>query len=114
MSQVNDAKNAMSAMQKVNDAQKKLGLDESGRPPMCHVVVNCIVGIIFPSVGHWLARPDDVKSLSFFGTLAAQISAYILGYIWDFLAALVHNGRSVREVVQAGHGALLLAPDCSR
>ena len=89
MSQVNDAKNAMSAMQKVNDAQKKLGLDESGRPPMCHVVVNCIVGIIFPAVGHWLARPDDVKSLSFFGVLAAQIAVYILGFIWDLLATLV-------------------------
>ena len=76
-----DAKNAMSAMQKVNDTQKKLGLDVVGRPPMCHVIINCIVSIFFPVLAHFLARPDDIKSLSFLGVLAGQIAAYVLGWI---------------------------------
>lgn len=76
--QVKDAQNAMSAMQKVSDAQKKLGLDVVGRPPMCHWAVNCIVAIFFPCLAHFLARPDDIKSLSFVGVVVAQIAGYIL------------------------------------
>ena len=75
---VKDGQNAMSAMQKVNDTQKKLGLDEVGRPPMCHVVINCIVALFIPCLAHWLARPDDIKSMSFVGVVIAQIAGYIL------------------------------------
>ena len=81
MSQVQDAKNAMSAMQKVNDTQKKLGLDVVGRPPMCHVAINILASLFFPVLAHFLARPDDIKSLSFVGVLLGQIAAYVLSFI---------------------------------
>ena len=68
-----DAQNAMSAMQKVNDTQKKLGLDVVGRPPLCHVIVNCVVALFCAPLAHWLARPDDIKSISFLGTLVAYL-----------------------------------------
>ena len=90
MSQVNDAKNAMSAMQKVNDTQAKLGLDTVGRPPLCHVAVNCIVAIFIPALSHWLARPDDIKSLSFIGVVIAQIAGYILFEI-PFVGSLLYT-----------------------
>lgn len=93
----NDAKNAMSAMQKVNDTQKKLGLDVVGRPPMCHIVVNCIVALIVAPLAHWLARPDDIKSLSFLGTLVAYLVflpvaewiPFLGGFVW--LALVVYT-----------------------
>jgi len=90
MSQVKDAQNAMSAMQKVNDTQKKLGLDSVGRPPMCHVAVNTLVALIFPAIAHWLARPDDIKSMSFIGVVIAQIVGYILFEI-PFIGGMLYT-----------------------
>ena len=52
----------------------------NGRPPLCHVILNVIVAFWFPIVSHFLARPDDHISLSFIGTIGAQLVSYIL--IW--------------------------------
>lgn len=79
---VGDVQNAMSTMQKVSDAQSKLGLDQDARPPMCHVILNCIVAIFIPALAHFLARPGDVKSMSFIGVSAANLFSYLaLHYI---------------------------------
>lgn len=89
-SAVKDGQNAMSAMQKVNDTQKKLGLDEVGRPPMCHVIINCIAALFIPCLAHWLARPDDIKSVSFIGVVIAQIAGYIL-FEFPFIGGLLYT-----------------------
>ena len=53
----------------------------NGRPPLCHVILNVIVAFFFPIVSHFLARPDDHISLSFIGTIGAQLISYILGWL---------------------------------
>eukprot|EP01052_Picozoa_sp_SAG31_P015946 SAG31_NODE_1039_length_10212_cov_8.897063_5_plen_191_part_00 len=58
--------------------QQKLGLDADGKPPMCHVIVNCIVAFFIPPLGHFLARPSDLSSPSFLGTLVVWVVAWIL------------------------------------
>ena len=49
---------------------------------MCHVILNCIVAFFIPVLGHFLARPGDVKSLSFIGTAIANlVGYYLVGWI---------------------------------
>ena len=56
----------------------------NGRPPLCHVILNVIVAFFFPIVSHFLARPDDHISLSFIGTIGAQLISYILGWLGSY------------------------------
>ena len=66
----------------------KLGLDELGKPPMCHWIVNAIVGFFVPPLGHFLSRPSDVKSLSFVGVTGVCVACWVLNMI-PFLRSLL-------------------------
>ena len=59
----------------------KLGLDVLGKPPMCHVYVNAVAAFFVPPLGHYLARPGDIKSKSFTGVFAIWLASWVLSLI---------------------------------
>ena len=73
--EVKNAQNAVKGLQKAKEMEAKLGLDELGSPPLCHVAVNAIVAFFIPPLGHYLARPSDIKSMSFVGVLGVWLVA---------------------------------------
>lgn len=78
---VKNAQNAVKGMQKAKDMEGKLGLDDLGSPPLCHIVVNAIAAFFVAPLGHYLARPSDIKSLSFMGVSVVWFVCWVLNMI---------------------------------
>jgi uncharacterized membrane protein len=46
------------------------------------VIVNLIAAFFIAPLGHWLARPSDLKSKSFLATLGAFVIGWVLSWIF--------------------------------